>query len=64
MMDRMGTKVLQSLLNKELHNHIKKNMPSIKKNLLNALQSNEESLKDLGYGRQEKERSPREKATT
>ena len=64
MMDRMGTKVLQSLLNKELHNQIKKNIPSIKKNLLNTLQSNEESLKDLGYGGQKKERSPREKATT
>ena len=62
-MDRMGTKVLQSLLNKELHNHIKENMPSIRKNLLDALQSNEKSLRDLGYVGQ-KERSPRVKATT
>ena len=64
MMDRMGTKVLQSLLNKELHNHIMENIPSIKRNLLNALQSNEESLKDLGYGGNNGERGPREKATT
>jgi hypothetical protein len=63
MMDRMGTKVLQSLLNKELHKHIKENMPSIRKNLLDALRSNEKSLRDLGYGFA-KERSPRVKATT
>ena len=63
MMDKMGTKVLQSLLNKELHNHIKENMPSIRKNLMDTLKANEQSLRDLGYGFA-KERSPRVKATT
>ena len=62
MMDKMGTKVLQSLLNKELHNHIKENMPSIRKNLMDTLKSNEQSLRDLGHGNQ-KERSPRVIAT-
>ena len=62
MMARMGTKVLQSILNKELYNHIKEKIPSIKRGLLNALQTNEESLKDLGY--EKKEQNPMKKATT
>ena len=60
MVDRMGTKYLQTVLNKELTNHIKAKLPEIRSDILRKSREIEDELKNLGYeGKQSTDSSRR-----
>merc|ERR1719483_2052521 len=54
MVNRMGTKYLQQVLNRELSSHIKSKIPEIRSDLQKKSKEVEEALKTLGYNENEK----------
>ena len=55
MVNRMGTKYLQQVLNRELSIHIKSKIPDIRSDLQMKSKEVEEALKNLGYTEKEEE---------
>ena len=49
LMDRMGSRVLQQILNEQLGRHIKEKLPSINTDLKRTLQKTENELIKHGY---------------
>ena len=57
LMDRMGSRALQEILNKQLGRHINEKLPAIKTNLKSTLGEIENELREMGYYDQEEEKS-------
>ena len=55
MVNRMGTKYLQQVLNRELSSHIKSKIPEIRSDLQKKAKEVEEALNTLGYTDKEEE---------
>ena len=49
LMDRMGSRVLQQILNEQLGRHIKEKLPSINTDLQRTLQKTENELRKHGH---------------
>ena len=57
MMDRMGSRVLQEILNEQLGRHIKEKLPAINTNMKSTLREIESELREKGYYDQKEEKS-------
>ena len=53
--DKIGTKYLQQVLNKELSKHIKSKLPEIRSEIVRKSKQVEEDLKEMGYREEETE---------
>ena len=57
MMDRMGSRMLQEILNEQLSRHIKEKLPAINTNMKRSVRQIEYELREKGYYDQKEEKS-------
>ena len=57
LMDRMGSRMLQEILNEQLSRHIKEKLPAINTNMKRSVRQIEYELREKGYYDQKEEKS-------